>query len=248
MSTIAERAVARRTDVTRLPRHIGIIPDGNRTWARKQKKQKSDGYRPGLEKTFEVLEWCDEAGIEVVTFYTLSAGNLRRTTPEVELLLAHAGRMAQGLADMERWQIKLVGALDLLPTESRVLFKKAAQRTDACIGMTVNLAVGYTGRLEIVRAVQDFLRSPALRHQTDPTAIADMLTAESLGEQLATHGQPDPDLVIRTSGEQRLSGFLTWQADQAELYFCPRCWPAFRKVDFLRALRSYTTRQRRFGR
>ena len=151
-----------------------------------------------------------------------------------------------GLAETGRWRIHPVGALDLLPDRTARMLKQAAESTADIDGILVNVAVGYGGRREVVDAVRSLLHEHA--HQgTSVEDIAQMLDVEHIAEHLYTKGQPDPDLVIRTSGEQRLSGFLLWQSAHSEFYFCEAYWPNFRHVDFLRALRAYAARQRRFG-
>ena len=142
--------------------------------------------------------------------------------------------------------MRLVGHLDLLPDDIRQRMVTAAENTKDNTGVIVNVAVGYGGRQEIVDAVQNLVRAEA-EMGTSAAEMADRVTAESIGEHLYTKGLPDPDLVIRTSGEQRLSGFLLWQAAYSEIWFTDTYWPAFRKVDFLRALRDYSQRSRRFG-
>ena len=150
------------------------------------------------------------------------------------------------LADTGRWRINPVGALDLLPQSTAAVLKEAEARTKTVDGLLVNVAVGYGGRREIADAVRSLL----LEHAEKGTTIeelAEALDAEHIAEHLYTKGQPDPDLVIRTSGEQRLGGFLLWQSAHSEFYFCEAYWPDFRRVDFIRALRAYAARHRRFG-
>jgi short-chain Z-isoprenyl diphosphate synthase len=139
-----------------------------------------------------------------------------------------------------------VGALDLLPDQTARVLKDAADHSANVDGLLVNVAVGYGGRREVVDAVRSLLQQHHERG-TSLEELANLLDVEHIGEHLYTRGQPDPDLVIRTSGEQRLSGFLLWQSAHSEFYFCEAYWPDFRRVDYLRALRSYAARQRRFG-
>jgi len=150
------------------------------------------------------------------------------------------------IADAGRWRVLPVGALDLLPDETARTLKDAADRTAAVQGLHVNVAVGYGGRREIADAVRSLLQEHASKGTTIED-LAQLLDVEHIAEHLYTKGQPDPDLVIRTSGEQRLSGFLLWQSAHSEFYFCEAYWPDFRKVDFLRAIRAYAARGRRFG-
>jgi short-chain Z-isoprenyl diphosphate synthase len=229
-----------------IPRHVGVMCDGNRRWAIwAGLSDVSGGYQKGADKIFELLQWCRQAGVEVVTLWLLSTDNLARPASELDPLLRIIERTVRRLSS-EQWRIKPVGALDLLPAETAEVLKNAAEATIGNPGLLVNVAVGYGGRREIADAVRSLL----LDHASKGTSIeelAEVLDVEHIAEHLYTAGQPDPDLVIRTSGEQRLSGFLLWQSAHSEYYFCDAYWPAFRRVDFLRALRSYAARHRRFG-
>lgn len=144
------------------------------------------------------------------------------------------------------WRVRIVGALDMLPTETAARLSAAALRTEDRSGMQVNVAVGYGGRQEITDAVRKLLQQHA-EAGTTIEELAEFLTVDHIAEHLYTSGQPDPDLLIRTSGEQRLSGFMLWQSAHSEFWFCEAYWPAFRRVDFLRALREYSARHRRYG-
>jgi short-chain Z-isoprenyl diphosphate synthase len=231
------------------PHHVGLMCDGNRRWAREMGYvDPNDGHRVGAVKIKHVLEWCEQAGIGVVTLYLLGTENLRRPAAELDPLLQIIEDLAGDLAAPENpWQLHPVGALDVLPTSTAEALKKAGAATaDRSGGMTVNMAVGYGGRREIADAVRSLLHEHAATGGTIEE-LADVLDVEHIAKHLYTKGQPDPDLVIRTSGEQRLSGFLLWQSAHSEFYFCDVNWPDFRRVDFLRALRSYANRQRRFG-
>jgi short-chain Z-isoprenyl diphosphate synthase len=231
------------------PHHVGLMCDGNRRWAREMGYvDPNDGHRVGAVKIKHVLEWCEQAGIGVVTLYLLGTENLRRPAAELDPLLQIIEDLAGDLAAPENpWQLHPVGALDVLPTSTAEALKKAEAATaDRSGGMTVNMAVGYGGRREIADAVRSLLHEHAATGGTIEE-LADVLDVEHIAKHLYTKGQPDPDLVIRTSGEQRLSGFLLWQSAHSEFYFCDVNWPDFRRVDFLRALRSYANRQRRFG-
>ncbi len=151
-----------------------------------------------------------------------------------------------GLAETGRWRVHHVGALDLLPARTQRVLKEAEHTTGEVGGLLVNVAIGYGGRQEIADAVRSLLLDHASRG-TSVEDLAEMLDIDHIAEHLYTRGQPDPDLIIRTSGEQRLSGFMLWQTAHSEYYFCEVFWPAFRKVDFLRALRDYAARNRRYG-
>ena len=194
----------------------------------------------------EFLGWCEEADVEVVTLWLLSTDNLTRPEAELQALQGIIEETVTGLAETGRWRIHPVGALDLLPDRTARLLKQAAESTSDIDGILVNVAVGYGGRREVVDAVRSLLTEHA-KEGTSVEDIAQMLDVEHIAEHLYTRGQPDPDLVIRTSGEQRLSGFLLWQSAHSEFYFCEAYWPDFRHVDFLRAMRAYAARQRRYG-
>jgi short-chain Z-isoprenyl diphosphate synthase len=229
-----------------VPRHVGVILDGNRRWARSVGlADVSSGHQKGADHIFELLAWCRQVGVEVVTLWLLSTDNLARPAAEVEALLRIIEGTVQGLV-AQGWHVKPVGALDLLPAETAQALKDAAEATAANPGLLVNVAVGYGGRREIADAVRSLLHDHATKG-TSIEELAEILDVEHIADHLYTAGQPDPDLVIRTSGEQRLGGFLLWQSAHSEFYFCDAYWPAFRRVDFLRALRSYAARHRRFG-
>ena len=240
------RRIAASLDTEQIPRHVGVILDGNRRWAKASGAPKSRGWRAGADKVEEVLGWCDEVGVEVVTLWLLSTDNLNRPASELTPLLAIIEGLVDDIANAGRWRVHPVGALDLLPADTARALKDAATRTADVAGLHVNVAVGYGGRREIADAVRALLHDQASKGTTIED-LANVLDVEHIAEHLYTKGQPDPDLVIRTSGEQRLSGFLLWQSAHSEFYFCEAYWPDFRKVDFLRAIRSYSARQRRFG-
>jgi short-chain Z-isoprenyl diphosphate synthase len=229
-----------------VPRHVGVVLDGNRRWARSAGLDDvSSGHRKGADKIFELLQWCKQARVEVVTLWLLSTDNLARPEKELGPLLRIIEDTVQGLV-AQRWHVNPMGALDLLPDETARVLKGAAEATAGHGGLVVNVAIGYGGRQEIADAVRSLLQAHASRG-TSIEELAEVLDVEHIADHLYTRGQPDPDLVIRTSGEQRLSGFLLWQSAQSEFYFCEAFWPDFRRVDFLRALRAYAARQRRYG-
>ena len=240
------RRIAASLDPEQIPRHVGVILDGNRRWAKASGAPKSRGWRAGADKVEEVLGWCDEVGVEVVTLWLLSTDNLNRPASELTPLLAIIEGLVDDIANAGRWRVHPVGALDLLPADTARALKDAAARTADVPGLHVNVAVGYGGRREIADAVRALLHEQAAKGTTIED-LANVLDVEHIAEHLYTKGQPDPDLVIRTSGEQRLSGFLLWQSAHSEFYFCEAYWPDFRKVDFLRAIRAYSARHRRFG-
>ena len=240
------RRVARQLKPAGIPRHVGVMLDGNRRWAKERGGSTAQGHQAGADNIANLLSWCEEIGVEVVTLWLLSTDNLARPAGELRPLLGIIERAVTDLADAGRWRIHPVGALDLLPVETAQVLKAAADSTRDVDGMLVNVAVGYGGRREIADAVRSLLQEHA-RAGTTIEELAEVLDVEHIAEHLYTKGQPDPDLVIRTSGEQRLGGFLLWQSAHSEFYFCEAYWPDFRKVDFLRALRAYGERHRRFG-
>jgi short-chain Z-isoprenyl diphosphate synthase len=241
-----ERRLAARLPVDRLPRHVGVMLDGNRRWARAIGAGAREGHQAGADNITPLLDWCEDVGVEVVTLWLLSTDNLNRPAAEIEPLLAIIENAVAGLAAVRRFRLHPVGALDLLPDGFARGLKEAAGATRDVAGMTVNVAVGYGGRREIADAVRAMLHDHAAQGRSI-AELAEILDVEHIAEHLYTRGQPDPDLVIRTSGEQRLGGFLLWQSAHSEFYFCEAFWPDFRKVDFLRALRAYAARERRFG-
>ena len=230
-----------------IPQHIGVMLDGNRRWAKAVGLDTAEGYQAGADNIRPLLGWCEEIGVEVVTLWLLSSDNLTNRPPEqLTGLLAIIEGAVESLAEAGRWRIHPVGALDLLPPETAERLKAAEESTRHIDGLLVNVAVGYGGRREIADAVRALLADHASKG-TSLEELADLIDVEHIAEHLYTKGQPDPDLVIRTSGEQRLGGFLLWQSANSEFYFCEALWPDFRRVDFLRAIRAYAERERRFG-
>ena len=230
------------------PRHVAIMADGNRRWARENGfDDVSHGHRVGARKIAEMCNWCDEQGIESVTVYLLSTENLKREPEELDLLVQIIADVADELGNSESgFRVRAVGHLELLPQQLRDRLMRNENITADNTGVRVNIAVGYGGRQEIVDAVKETVAELAACGVAAED-IADQITTEALGNHMYTKGQPDPDLVIRTSGEQRLSGFLLWQSAYSEIWFTDTYWPAFRRVDFLRALRDYSRRKRRYG-
>ena len=244
--TAYERQLVKGLPPERLPRHVGLMLDGNRRWAKKRGANTAHGHKAGADNIEPLLTWCEELGIEVVTLWLLSTDNLKRSETELAPLLAIIEDVVDELSAAGNRRFNLVGALGLLPEATRTRLENAVSATQDGDGMVVNIAVGYGGRQEIVDAFRAILLDAAERGE-DMTQLAQRLTIDSVGDYLYTKGQPVPDLVIRTSGEQRLGGFLLWQSAQSEFYFCEAFWPDFRRVDFLRALRAYAERERRFG-
>jgi short-chain Z-isoprenyl diphosphate synthase len=241
-----ERRLGARLDRERRPRHIGVIMDGNRRWAKAVGEQIATGHQRGADKIHELLHWCEEAGVEVVTLWLFSTDNLNRPADEVEDLLRIIEGAVRSLAETGRWRVRTVGALDLMPGDFSRSLKEMTAATAGNPGLVVNAAICYGGRKEIADAVRSLLCEHADRG-TSIEDLAQIIDVEHITEHLYTAGQPEPDLIIRTSGEQRLSGFMLWQSAHSEFYFCEAYWPAFRKIDFLRALRDFAQRQRRYG-
>lgn len=242
-----ESRVVKFLPTDQIPKHVGVMLDGNRRWAKAVGLNTAEGYQAGADNIRPLLGWCEEVGVEVVTLWLLSSDNLTNR-PEEQLtpLLTIIEGAVESLAEAGRWRIHPVGALDLLPPETAARLKAAEEATRHIDGILVNVAVGYGGRREIADAVRALLADHATRG-TSLEELADLIDVEHIAEHLYTKGQPDPDLVIRTSGEQRLGGFLLWQSANSEFYFCEALWPDFRRVDFLRAIRAYAARERRFG-
>jgi short-chain Z-isoprenyl diphosphate synthase len=233
-----------------LPRHVGIIMDGNRRWARAQgMADPSLGHKYGAEHAERVLGWCEKTGIRHVTVFMCSTENLAsRGSAEVTVLMRVIEQFAVSrLSQAPTWRVHIAGDLDVLPDATAQALKRAVEASRGCTsGAHLTLAVGYGGRQEVIDAFRALLYEHA-EAGTTLAELAEMITAEDIARHLYTAGQPDPDLVIRTSGEQRLSNFLLWQSAYSELYFCEAYWPAFREIDFLRALRSFAVRERRYG-
>jgi short-chain Z-isoprenyl diphosphate synthase len=247
--SLYERRLAARLTGKPLPAHVGVLVDGNRRWAREMGfVDPSDGHLVGAERVKQLLRWCDDVGIGHVTVWLLSTDNLSRPASELIPLLRIIEDLCNELAaESQPWRLRMVGALDLLPAGQAAALKAAEERTaDRTGGAQVNLAICYGGRREIADAVRSMLHEYA-QVGMSLEEVAEQLDVDQIAQHLYTKGQPDPDLVIRTSGEQRLGGFLLWQSAYSEFYFCDVNWPGFRRVDFLRALRSYAHRQRRYG-
>jgi short-chain Z-isoprenyl diphosphate synthase len=225
-----------------------MMIDGNRRWARQLGYDSAaHGHRAGAAKMREFLRWCDDLGIRVVSLYLLSGDNLRkRDERELADLIEIIAELADEISHEPDWRVHHVGRADLLPPDLARVLSDATERTRSHTGLHVNLAVGYGGRSEIVDAV----RSIIAQHDREGGSLEELaasLTPEQIGEHLYTGGQPDPDLVIRTSGEQRLSDFLLWQSAHSEFYFVEALGPDLREVDFLRAIRDFARRDRRYG-
>ncbi|MSZ44423.1 MAG: isoprenyl transferase [Actinobacteria bacterium] len=246
-----ERRIYSRLDFTQTPRHVGVILDGNRRWSKANPAADGDvstsrGHKAGAQKIIDLLDWCEESKVEVLTIWLLSNQNLNRAPEELEPLLQIIAETVNDLASRRRWEIRPVGSMELLPKNLVDQLTDVAAKTKGIKGVLVNVAIGYGGRSEIADAVKSVITSEANLGKS-PAEIANSISVEEISRHLYTAGLPDPDLVIRTSGEQRLGGFLLWQSANSEFYFCEAYWPDFRRVDFLRALRAYSQRSRRFG-
>jgi short-chain Z-isoprenyl diphosphate synthase len=234
-----------------LPAHVAVILDGNRRWASLAGLQEAaEGHRAGADKLDELLDWCVRLGIGQVTVWALSNENLSRSEEEVSGLLDVVADKLRSLAELHGTQsvrIRVYGRRDELPEGLREAIQGAEDATASNDGLRLNIALGYSGRDELVDATRALVQRLASEN-LDPASMADRITPESIASHLYTAGEPDPDLIIRTSGEVRLSGFLPWQGAHSELYFTDVYWPELRELDFLRALRTYQHRRRRFGR
>ncbi len=243
-----QNRIRRSLSKQEMPRHIAMIVDGNRRWAKQRLLETAaHGHRAGAAKIREFLTWCDDLGIQVATLYLLSADNLTgRPGDELDDLFEIIAELADDLSHFRDWRVQHVGSSERLPGQLAGSLHAASERTRANSGLHINLAVGYGGRREIADAMRSIVRT----HESEGgalDALADILTPELIADHLYTGGQPDPDLVIRTSGEQRLSDFMLWQSAHSEFYFVEALYPDLREVDFLRAVRDYARRHRRYG-
>jgi short-chain Z-isoprenyl diphosphate synthase len=235
------------------PGHVAVIMDGNRRWATSAGyADPGEGHRRGAEKALELIDWCVELGIREVTLWALSIENLERPAGEVTTITEVATEAIDALRSGRRRtsapvELHVIGRRDVLPAGLLDAIDRSAtlSRPDGAISVTV--AIAYSGRDELLEAFRATVRE-AVAAGTSPGNLADGITAEAVAAHLYTHGSSDPDLIIRTSGEVRLSGFLPWQSVYSEYHFSDVFWPAFREIDFLRAIRTYQLRARRFGR
>ncbi len=233
-----------------MPQHIGIILDGNRRWANKHMYSRRLGHRIGAKTAEQIIEWCHNLRIRSVTLYVLSIENLKRPPEEVLELLEVVEEKLKDLLNDERIhryniKVKALGQIDLLPTTIKNIIRDLEETTKDYSDHFLNIAIAYGGRLEILEGVRKIVQKVNLGKLKDDEI--DMKTVE---EHLYTSHlpNPEPDLIIRTSGEERMSGFLLWQAAYSEFVFMDVYWPDFRKIDLMRAIRTYQRRSRRFGR
>ena len=230
-----------------MPTHVGLILDGNRRWASEVGLDIYSGHRQGFEKLKDVLRWCWQLGINTVTVYALSTENLKRNASEVRDLMA---LLEKGFTEVlespdihdNKVQIKAIGRLDILDEGLRKVIKNAEEKTKDYMARRIYVCVAYGGRAEIVDATKKMLSS-VMDGKLKPEEISE----DTFSKYLYTAGDPDPDLIIRTSGEERLSGFLLWQSAYSEFCFMDVYWPDLRKIDLLRAVRTYQRRMRRYG-
>ena len=243
---VYERRLAQEVARGELPVHVGVILDGNRRYAAVRALDAASGHAAGAANIDRFLDWCADLRIPFVTLWLLSTENLGRDDEELRALLGIIGDTVERLG-ARGVRLTAVGALEMLPDEVRARLRAAEEATAGREGLRVQVAVGYGGRQEIADALRSLLLARAAAGE-DLAAVARSLRLEDIADHLYTTGLPDPDLIIRTSGEVRLSGFLMWQSAHAEYHFCDAYWPEFRRIDFLRALRDYQRRTRRFGR
>ena len=248
-----ERRLAAKVADWRLPNHVGIIMDGNRRFARQLGfRRVSEGHAQGAAKLWQVLNWNYEAGVRCVTVWCFSIENFERDTEEVEALLQLFEEKTHEIKDHDdvhakQVRVRYIGELSLLPESLQQAIRATEEATRDYDAYQLNIAMAYGGRQEVSTAFRSYLKE-RLTAGDDLDDVIESFEPSSIEPYLYTSGLPEPDLIIRTSGEVRLSGFLLWQSAYSEYYFCDTHWPAFRKVDFLRAMRSYDDRHRRFGR
>jgi len=230
-----------------IPRHLAIIMDGNRRFAQDNGLLVKEGHLKGKDKLEELLNWCLDVGIRVLTVYALSTENLERPPEEIATLMTLFRESFREIAVDERVhrhriRVRAIGNLSMLPTEVREAITEAEEATRSYGEYHYNIAIAYGGREEIVQAIRSLARDVAVG-KIRPEEI----DSQAVSRRLYTADLPDPDLVLRTSGEERISNFLLWQSAYSELYFADVMWPGLTKTEFLRAIRSFQSRQRRYG-
>ena len=228
-----------------LPAHVAVIMDGNGRWARERGLPRVEGHRNGVESVRAILRACGEVGIKYLTLYAFSVENWNRPKDEVDTLMKYLARFLKNeIGELNRSNVRLevIGQIYRLPEFVQEQLKKTQAALARNNGLTLILALSYGGRQEIVEAMRA-IATKAKAGQLEPAEI----TEQVISQHLYTHQYPDPDLLIRTSGEQRVSNFLLWQISYAEFVITPTLWPDFRKAEFFAALEEYTSRHRRFG-
>ena len=247
--SLYEWYITRNLEADKMPNHVAIIMDGNRRYSKIQGNMDPiEGHKKGVDTLENVIEWCIDLGINIVTVYAFSTENFNRDKKEVEGLMdlfvqSFLNISTNKKIHKNKIRLNAVGKLELFPKNVRDAIDTAEESTKDYNERMINIAMGYDGRVEIVDAFKKIARE-VQKGNIEP----DEINEKMINDNLYTAGLEDPNLVIRTSGEERLSGFLLWQSSYSELYFTDSLWPQLRKVDFLRAIRSYTQRQRRFGR
>ena len=249
LDSVYEWYITRNLEADKMPNHVAIIMDGNRRYSKIQGNMDPiEGHKKGVDTLENVIEWCIDLGINIVTVYAFSTENFNRDKKEVEGLMdlfvqSFLNISTNKKIHKNKIRLNAVGKLELFPKKVRDAIDTAEESTKDYNERMINIAMGYDGRVEIVDAFKK-IASEVQKGNIEP----DEINEKMINDNLYTAGREDPNLVIRTSGEERLSGFLLWQSSYSELYFTDSLWPQLRKVDFLRAIRSYTQRQRRFGR
>lgn len=241
-----DRVLAAAIDPARVPAHIAIIMDGNGRWANRRGLPRIAGHRAGVAAVRETVETCAQIGVGVLTLYAFSVENWKRPRAEVEMLWRLLRiYLRRELDNLQRNNIRLqaIGRLDELPAKVAAELASSVGLTAGNTGMLLNLAINYSGRAELVDAVNAILRGA----RVDGTLAAVRVDEETIAAHLYTAALPDPDLMIRTSGEMRISNFLLWQIAYAELYVTDTLWPEFNRAELLRAVLEYQKRERRFG-
>jgi undecaprenyl diphosphate synthase len=227
-----------------VPNHIAIIPDGNRRWSARKGLSRKEGYAIGIKHIGDVLKWCREYNVRMLTMWGFSTDNFKRDSDEIKGLfelfrqnLKEGIKEAnEGVKEKDEVRVRFLGRIDLLPQDIRQMIRRAEGLSARDAGYQLNLLLSYGGREEIVDAVNELIAEGAKK-----------VDEEAIGRHLYTRGLPDPDLIIRTSGEQRLSGLMPWQSCYSEFYFCRKLWPDFSKKDFAAAIKEYERRRRRYG-
>ncbi len=247
ISLATERTLLKEVHDADVPHHIAIIMDGNRRWARRNDRPPTEGHEEGRDTLEDVVDWCLDIGVRVLTVYAFSTENFAREPEEVGHLMDLFEQNFYKMAEDERVhehgiRIRAIGRVETMPDRVQEAIDHAERVTEGYDDYHYNIAVAYGGREELVNA----FRSIAEEVQAGKITPAE-ITEEMVASHLYTHPLPDPDLVLRTSGEERISNFLLWQLAYSELYFADVNWPGLRKIDFLRAVRDYQRRQRRYG-
>ena len=232
-------------DKSRLPQHIAIIMDGNGRWAKQRGLDRGEGHKAGIKAVREAITTCNDIGVRYLTIYSFSTENWKRPVKEVtglmDLFAKTMGAEVDGL-DAEKVRIKLLGRTQDLPVVTRTIFQQAEKRTEKNEGMTLAIAVNYGSRMEITDSVREIAQQVAAGKLSP-----DQITEQTVSEHLYTADMPDPDLLIRTSGEMRLSNYLLWQLAYSEFYITDVLWPDFDRYELLRSFLAYQQRDRRFG-